>query len=54
MENESGAFDQDRYENEKVCVYCGKPMIESYISCCGEVHFMTQQEIDNVEGVENV
>jgi hypothetical protein len=21
------------------CVYCGKPMIESWKSCCGEVHF---------------
>lgn len=23
-----------------VCAYCGNDMIESYVSCCGEVHFV--------------
>jgi len=27
-----------------VCAYCGNPMIEPYISCCGEIHFVPDEE----------
>tara|TARA_R110000803_G_scaffold149611_4_gene215042 strand:+ start:1542 stop:1739 length:198 start_codon:yes stop_codon:yes gene_type:complete len=49
QENESGMDDceLDHYENQLVCVYCGNDMVESYISCCGEVHFDTEENIDN-------
>lgn len=30
------------------CAYCGNPMIEPWISCCGEVHFIpTELEEEN-------
>src|SRR3972149_11142262 len=39
------------FQNEMVCLYCGKSMVESYIPCCGEIHFDTRANIDYREFV---
>lgn len=28
------------------CVYCGSPMVHPTQACCGEVHFVTEAELD--------
>ena len=28
----------------KVCTYCGKPQVNNYTSCCGEMHFAEETE----------
>lgn len=53
MEDNLRAMDEERYKTEMVCVYCGNPMIEPYLSCCGEVHYDTQENIDFNEWVES-
>lgn len=38
---------QDDYDDDTmVCIYCGSQMVESYISCCGEVHFDTAKNVE--------
>jgi hypothetical protein len=40
--------EQERYETELVCIYCGSPKLDKpFYSCCGETHFATQKEIDS-------
>lgn len=29
-----------------VCAYCGEPMIETWKSCCGEVHWVEADQED--------
>lgn len=39
--------EQERYETELICVYCGTPKQDRpFYTCCGECHFDTQKEID--------
>lgn len=51
-ENESGMNDCEEwdYHHAEVCVYCGNRKGEK-LSCCNEVHFDTQFNIDHRVGL---
>jgi hypothetical protein len=41
-------------DEQEYCIYCGKPRHGyPYASCCGEMHYDTQENIDNNNREEN-